>query len=60
MGKSGRSCARRDSVPASDTVEVAIDSANDRRTALSFGVNAGGVLFDSLVYDDSTVSHDGE
>lgn len=57
-GEINRALGRRDSVPASDTVEVAIDSANDRRTALSFGVNAGGVLFDSLVYDDSTVSQD--
>lgn len=51
-----RKLGRRDSPPPSDTVEVAIDSVNDRRSAYVFGVNAGGVLFDSLVQDDGTLS----
>lgn len=51
-----RKLGRRDSPPPSDTVEVAIDSANDRRSAYVFGVNAGGVLFDSLVQDDGSSS----
>ncbi|WP_224248820.1 DUF5916 domain-containing protein [Hyalangium gracile] len=51
-----RNLGRRDSPPPSDSVEVVIDSAADRRTAYTFGVNAGGVLFDSLVQDNGTTS----
>src|SRR5512140_2049481 len=55
-GEIVRNLGRRDRPPLSDTVEVAIDSSGDNRTAYSFGVNAGGVLFDSLLYDDSASS----
>jgi hypothetical protein len=51
-----RKLGLRDQPPASDTVEIVIDSVHDRRTAYLFGVNAGGVLFDSLLYDDGTSS----
>lgn len=51
---------RRDNLPASDWVEIQIDSAHDGRTAYSFAVNAAGVMQDALVYDDlnSTTSWD--
>jgi hypothetical protein len=42
----------RDAPPVSDTVEIAIDVARDRRTAYLFGVNAGGVLYDQLLFAD--------
>jgi len=45
---------RRDQDSQSDWFSVAIDSNHDRRTALVFEVNAGGVQKDQLIYDDST------
>ena len=47
-----RQLGRRDSAPASDRVEIAIDSANDGRTAYDFVVNAAGVLRDQLLFSD--------
>jgi hypothetical protein len=44
---------RRDNMPPSDNVAIAIDSAHDRRTANYFQVNAAGVLRDQLWYDDT-------
>jgi len=46
----------RDAPPVSDTVEVSIDVAHDRRTAYLFGVNAGGVQYDRLLYSDNQTS----
>lgn len=53
-----RQLGRRDSLPASDKVELALDSALDGRTAYHFTVNAAGVLHDELIsadvgYDES-------
>lgn len=45
---------RRDQDSSSDWFSVAIDSNHDRRTALVFEVNAGGVQKDQLIYNDST------
>ena len=53
-----RKLGRRDRPPSSDAIQVAIDSGHDHRTAYFFGVNAGGTLFDSLLYDDTTFSDD--
>jgi hypothetical protein len=47
---------RRDSTPISDLVEIAIDSAFDRRSAYYFSVNASGVLRDALIYGDINLS----
>lgn len=44
--------ARRDEFVTSDRVMVDIDSYNDDRTAFSFGVTAGGVEQDVLIYND--------
>ena len=49
---------RRDSPPPSDSVEVMVDSALDRRTAYSFALNAAGVQQDSLRFEDVEVSTD--
>jgi hypothetical protein len=43
----------RDAPPVSDTVEVSIDVAHDRRTAYLFGVNAAGVQYDRLHFADN-------
>jgi Domain of unknown function (DUF5916)/Carbohydrate family 9 binding domain-like len=60
-GLIGRKLGRRDAPPASDTVDVAIDFTHDHRTAYLFGVNAGGVQYDGLLYADnrSTMDWDG-
>ncbi|MGQ0507176.1 MAG: DUF5916 domain-containing protein [Myxococcaceae bacterium] len=49
-GQLARQLGRRDSTPASDRIEVAIDSALDGRTAYAFTVNVAGVLRDRLFY----------
>ncbi|QRO01013.1 carbohydrate binding family 9 domain-containing protein [Archangium violaceum] len=51
-----RKLGRRDSPPASDDVQIFIDSAHDHQTAYAFGVNAGGVQFDSLLFADNNSS----
>jgi hypothetical protein len=48
-----RKLGNRDAPPVSDTVEVSFDVAHDHRTAYLFGVNAGGVQYDSLLYADN-------
>jgi hypothetical protein len=45
---------RRDQDSMGDWFGVALDSNHDRRTALLFEVNAGGVQRDQIIYDDST------
>ncbi|HET7754179.1 MAG TPA: carbohydrate binding family 9 domain-containing protein, partial [Anaeromyxobacteraceae bacterium] len=45
-----RQLARRDSDPASDRVEVALDTGSNRHTAYDFIVNAAGVLRDQLLF----------
>ncbi|NNF57343.1 MAG: carbohydrate binding family 9 domain-containing protein [Rhodothermaceae bacterium] len=45
--------ARRDEFVGSDRVSVAFDSYNDDRTAFFFGVTAGNVEQDILMYDDT-------
>jgi hypothetical protein len=52
-GAIGRALGRRDSPPASDTIQVLIDSAHEHRGAYAFGVNAAGVQFDGLWYADT-------
>jgi hypothetical protein len=52
-GEIVRALGGRDAPPVSDTVEVSIDVAHDRRTAYLFGVNAGGVQYDRLHYADN-------
>lgn len=47
-----RALGRRDSPPASDSVQVLIDSNRDGRTAVAFSVNAAGVQSDGLYFDD--------
>ncbi len=44
---------RRDEWTESDKVLVALDSYGDGRTAFSFGVNAAGVKYDLLTYNDT-------
>ncbi len=51
-----RAAGRRDSTPTADLLEVAIDSAYDRRSAYYFSINAGGVLRDALIYGDVNMS----
>jgi hypothetical protein len=51
-----RNLGRRDTLPASDWVEIAIDSNGDRRTAYDFTVNAAGVLRDKLLFNNLSVT----
>ncbi len=53
-----RRLGRRDSFPASDTVQLIIDSAHDHRTAYAFSLSAGGVHSDGLFYDDRNFTTD--
>ncbi len=48
-----RQLGRRDRPPASDFIQIAIDSAHDHRTAYNFRVTAGNVLYDGLSYQDT-------
>jgi len=48
-----RRLARRDDWNLSDKVVVSIDSYGDGRTAFTFGVNAAGVKYDFLIYNDT-------
>jgi hypothetical protein len=45
---------RRDQDSQSDWFGVALDSNHDRRTALVFEVNAGGVQKDQVIYNDTS------
>ncbi len=45
-----RNLGRRDTLPNSDWLEVALDSNGDHRTAYDFTVNAAGVLRDQLLF----------
>ncbi len=47
-----RQLARRGDFVVSDKVFVGFDSYGDGRTAFVFGVNASGVKYDLLIYDD--------
>jgi hypothetical protein len=47
-----RTLGRRDSTPAADLVEIAIDSSHSRRSAYYFSVNAAGVQRDALLVND--------
>ncbi len=53
-----RQMGRRDSNLLSDATQVIIDAAHDHRTAYLFGVGAGGMLSDGILYDDSNYSGD--
>ncbi|WP_248353731.1 DUF5916 domain-containing protein [Anaeromyxobacter oryzae] len=48
-----RAMGRRDHVPPSDMVAIAIDSAHDHRTGYYFILNAAGVQEDRLLHDDT-------
>jgi hypothetical protein len=47
-----RQLARRDSEPASDRIEIALDTDANRHSAYDFIVNAAGVLRDQLLFAD--------
>ena len=47
------SLSRRDDLPASDLVGIAIDTRHDHRSAFVFRVNAGGVLLDGVMTADT-------
>lgn len=47
-----RNLGRRDALPTSDWVEVALDSNGDHRTGYDFTVNAAGVLRDQLLFNN--------
>lgn len=54
-----RRLARRDALPEeSDWVGVGLDSAHSHNAARVFAVNAAGVLFDAIKYDDNRMSSD--
>ncbi|MFA4837852.1 MAG: DUF5916 domain-containing protein [Candidatus Neomarinimicrobiota bacterium] len=45
---------RRDNDSPSDWIGISIDSYNDKRTAFEFGINAAGVKYDVLWFDDDS------
>ena len=47
------SLSRRDDIPGSDLVGIAIDTRHDHRSAFVFRVNAGGVLLDGVMTQDT-------
>lgn len=49
---------RRDRWIEADTISIAFDSRNDRKSALEFAVNAAGVLYDTLRFNDTDESPD--
>ncbi|MBK9265837.1 MAG: carbohydrate binding family 9 domain-containing protein [Polyangiaceae bacterium] len=49
---------RRDRWIEADVVWVGFDTRDDGKSALEFGVNAAGVLYDSLIYNDTEFSTD--
>jgi hypothetical protein len=51
-----RTLGRRDSVPAADLIELAVDSALTHRSAYYFSVNAAGVQRDALLFNDVSYS----
>ena len=53
-----RPLGRRDAPARSDALLVIVDADGDGSTAALFGVSAGGVESDALVYDDDRVSYD--
>ncbi len=53
-----RRLGRRDSFPATDSVQLIIDSTHDHRTAYSFSLSAGGVHGDGLFFDDRNFTSD--
>jgi hypothetical protein len=44
---------RRDRMPASDNIGFAVDASHGHRSAYVFVINAGGVMLDFLLYDDT-------
>ena len=53
-----RNLGRRDNPPPSDSVTIGVDSSHDHATAYAFGVNAGGVLSDMLIFGGSNFTSD--
>ncbi len=51
------SLSRRDDLPASDFVGIAIDTRHDHRSAFVFLVNAGGVLLDGVLTEDTSFTN---
>ncbi|PIS27685.1 MAG: hypothetical protein COT43_09215 [Candidatus Marinimicrobia bacterium CG08_land_8_20_14_0_20_45_22] len=45
---------RRDTDSPSDWIGISIDSYNDNRTAFEFGINAAGVKYDVMRFDDES------
>ncbi len=50
--------ARRDSLVAADYVELLLDTRHDHDNGYLFRVNAGGVLADGEIHDDSRINYD--
>lgn len=50
--------SRRDRLVEADRVEVDLGTRRDRRSAFQFTVNAGGVLTDSVLFNDTDSSSD--
>lgn len=45
--------SRRDDIPTSDSVAIGIDTRHDHRSAFVFQVNAGGVMLDGVLTEDT-------
>jgi hypothetical protein len=50
--------SRRDRLVEADRVEIDIGTRHDRKSAFQFTVNAGGVLTDSILFNDTDSSSD--
>jgi hypothetical protein len=50
--------ARRDSIVNADFIELAIDTRHDHDNGYFFRINAGGVLADGEIHDDSRINFD--
>jgi hypothetical protein len=57
-GEIVRPMGRRDKPPVSDQVYVILDPSHDHETGYAFGLTAGGVLQDGVIYDDDRTNWD--
>ncbi len=53
-----RPMGRRDNPPVSDQVYVILDPSHDHETGYVFGLTAGGILQDGVIYEDDRTSWD--
>lgn len=56
--KISRLLGRRDRMPASDTLGLAIDSNHSHREAFVFSINAAGVMQDGIFFQDTQSTND--